>query len=137
VAVLGKISKSKEKMFRMVTLDIENQSEGLLDQVMGVELVQREPNHVLIKYKKIMSSIFLFASLCNLYLFASSIYPLQYEQIGFLKRTLFVILLLLVLYNMIYCFASQYHWFTNFLDNSINSALMTGILFLNLVLIDS
>jgi precorrin-6B methylase 2 len=46
-------------------------------------------------------------------------------------------MVLLVLYNLTYTFAGGSHWLTNFIDNTVNALMMTGVLFLNLVLIDS
>mmetsp|Transcript_15753 Transcript_15753/g.26579 ORF Transcript_15753/g.26579 Transcript_15753/m.26579 type:complete len:401 (+) Transcript_15753:971-2173(+) len=112
--------------------------QAVINDMFGVEVIQREPNYVLIKYKKIMSFIFFAASLVAFYQYCSQIYMLRYGEIGFLKRLLFVNLLTLVIYNMLYSFEGRGdQWISRFLDNFINALMMTQVLFLNLVLIES
>lgn len=92
---------------------------------------------MLFKYKRIMSAIFFVASVTNFYLFSAKVYLIQYEQIGFLKRVIWVSCFCLILYNMLYCFQSSDHWFTRLLDSFVNSLMMALVLFLNLLLIDA
>jgi hypothetical protein len=51
-----------------------------------------------------MSGIFFIFSIVNLFLYALKIYRLQYKEIGFLKRLIYMNLFCLVLYNLIYSF---------------------------------
>ena len=92
---------------------------------------------MLFKYKRIMSAIFFVASVTNFYLFSAKVYFLKYEQIGFLKRVIWVSCFTLILYNMLYAFQSSDHWFTRLLDSFVNSLMMALVLFLNLLLIDA
>ena len=84
-----------------------------------------------------MSFIFFITSGINVILFGSKIYALKYEEIGFLKRLIYANLLTLLFYNLFYSFSSKDHWLTSFLDDFINASMMSLLLFLNLVLIDS
>ena len=84
-----------------------------------------------------MSIIFFVASVINLYIFISKIYKLGYSEIGFLKRTIFVNLVALLIYNLMYSFESIDEWFLSFLDKFLNALMMSLVLFLNLVLIDA
>ena len=104
---------------------------------MNIEVIQRQPNFVVFEYKKIMSFIFFITSGLNVILFGSKIYALRYEEIGFLKRLIYANLLALLFYNLFYSFSSKDHWLTSFLDDFINALMMSLLLFLNLVLIDS
>ena len=92
---------------------------------------------MLFKYKRIMSAIFFVASLTNFYLFSAKVYFIEYEQIGFLKRVIWVSCFCLIFYNMLYAFQSSDHWFTRLLDSFVNSLMMALVLFLNLLLIDA
>jgi hypothetical protein len=70
-------------------------------------------------------------------LFGSKIYRLKYEEIGFLKRLVYANLLALLFYNLFYSFSSKDFWLNSFLDDFLNALMMSLLLFLNLVLIDS
>ena len=87
----------------MLILDYED-GDISYDQIMNSETIQKEPNFILFKYKKIMSGIFFIFSIVNLFLYALKIYRLQYKEIGFLKRLIYMNLFCLVLYNLIYSF---------------------------------
>ena len=106
---------------------------------MNAELVQREPNFIAFKYKKIMSFLFLISSVFTLYLFAAKIYPMQRKHRGFVRDIIFANLLCLVLYNLTYSFESYRAKgaMARFMDSMINSLMMSLFLFLNLVLIDA
>lgn len=105
--------------------------------MMNIEVIQRQPNFLVFEYKKIMSFIFFLTSGLNVILFGSKIYALKYDEIGFLKRLIYANLLCLLFYNLFYSFSSKDHWLTSFLDDFINASMMSLLLFLNLVLIDS
>ena len=104
---------------------------------MNIEVIHRQPNFLVFEYKKIMSFIFFLTSGINVILFGSKIYALKYEEIGFLKMLIYANLLTLLFYNLFYSFSSKDHWLTSFLDDFINASMMSLLLFLNLVLIDS
>jgi hypothetical protein len=84
-----------------------------------------------------MSFLFFLVSGLNVILFGSKIYQLRYEEVGFLKRLIYANLLSLLFYNLFYSFSSNDHGITKFLDDFINALMMSSLLFLNLVLIDS
>ena len=84
-----------------------------------------------------MSFMFFMVSGISVILFGSKIYRLKYEEIGFLKRLVYANLLTLLFYNLFYSFSSKDHWFNSFLDDFLNALMMSLLLFLNLVLIDS
>lgn len=117
----------------MIVIDFDKNDQN----VMNMEIIQRQPNFLVFEYKKIMSFIFFITSGINVILFGSKIYALKYEEIGFLKRLIYANLLTLLFYNLFYSFSSKDHWLTSFLDDFINASMMSLLLFLNLVLIDS
>ncbi len=84
-----------------------------------------------------MSFIFCIASVFNLTLFSLKIYRLKYEEIGFLKKVIFVILNNLIIYNILYCSETRDNILSKIVDSFINSSMHSLFLFLNLVLMDS
>ena len=59
VSHLLDLDKQTEKTFRMINIEVYSVHDNLLN----VSIVQRSPNFVLFKYKRIMSFIFLLSSL--------------------------------------------------------------------------
>lgn len=110
---------------------------SLYQKLINVQIVQREPNFTLFKYKRIMSSIFLVASIVNILLFSLKIQKMDFKTMGLLKILLICTLFCLVLYNLMYSFEVSDNWLTNFIDSVINAMMYSLILFLNLILIDS
>ena len=84
-----------------------------------------------------MSFIFLLCGIINLIIYSTKIYRLRYKEIGFLKKLIFANLFCLMLYNFLYSCDASESLLSKFIDNLINSMMMTLVLFLNLVLIDS
>ena len=84
-----------------------------------------------------MSFIFCIASVLNLMLFSLKIYRLKYEEIGFLKKVMFVVLNNLIIYNILYCSEARDNVLSKIIDSFINSLMHSLFLFLNLVLMDS
>jgi hypothetical protein len=128
-----------EKKYRMFLLDFGEfqHKEIKFEALLNTEIIQKEPNFLLFDYKTIVSVIFFVFSVLNLFLYALKIYKLEYKQIGFLRRFIYVNLMCCVLYNFIYSFENQGSWLSNFLDSFINSLMYALIFFLNLVLIDA
>ena len=133
VSHLLDLDKQTEKTFRMINIEVYSVHDNLLN----VSIVQRSPNFVLFKYKRIMSFIFLLSSVITLFMFSVKIYHLKIKEIGFLKSLLFANLVCHTIYNFIYSCGTSEHWTIQFLDNFINSLMMGLVLFLNLVLIDA
>ena len=119
----------------MILIHVDKEQE--LFDIMNFQVVQREPNFILIKYKRVMSFIFLLCGILNLIIYSTKIYRLRYKEIGFLKKLIFANLFCLMLYNFLYSCEQSESLLSRFIDNSINSMMMTLVLFLNLVLIDS
>ena len=71
------IDKLHEKLYRMIVLEFNNSP--LLDLAENVEVIQREPNFVLFKYKKLMSFLFLLASGVALFLYSLKLYVLSID----------------------------------------------------------
>ena len=105
--------------------------------MVNLELITREPNMMIFKFKRIMSFIFLAANLVSFLIYASKIYPLKLREIGFMKALLFGNIFCLSLYNFLYSCGSQTGAMASFLDKFISSLMMSLVLFLNLVLIDA
>lgn len=132
---LIRYDKHDEMEFRMIIIHIDSEQE--LYDILNFQVVQREPNFILIKYKRVMSFIFLLCNIINLLIYSAKIYRLRYKEIGFLKKLIFANLFCLMLYNFLYSCDASESLLSRFIDNSINSMMMTLVLFLNLVLIDS
>lgn len=137
-AFLSSVPKTEELTYRMIVAEFDAE-QPLLQAIVNTQVLQREPNVLLFKYRKVLSFIFLLISVANLVLFSAKIYQLEGEQIGFIKSLHFLTLLLLVLYNLLYATVNQEvgAWFTNIFDNFLNASMMTAVLFENLVLIDA
>lgn len=88
----------------MIVLGLDSSPE--LSNVMNFQVVQREPNQVLFKYKKIMSFIFFVSSLVCLFNYCLKVYPLHFKEIGFIKKLIFANLLTMVIYNFLYSCSS-------------------------------
>lgn len=73
----------------------------------------------------------------NLYIFLATLYRHKYEQIGFMRIMLGANLLCLCIYNMIYACEAVDNGLSRFLGSFFNALMMSLILFLNLVIIDS
>lgn len=84
-----------------------------------------------------MSFIFLGISFVTIFLYATKLYVLKKPEIGAVKALLFANLTCLVLYNFIYSVGSSDNFLASFIDNFVNSMMMSLVLLLNLVLIDS
>lgn len=110
---------------------------SLYQNLINVQIVQREPNFTLFKYKRIMSSIFLIASLLNMLLFLVKVHRFDVKTLGLLKILMLASLFCLVLYNLMYSFEVTDNWLSNCLDSLVNATMYSLILFLNLILIDS
>ena len=84
-----------------------------------------------------MSFAFFVASVVTMIFYTFAIYRLKGVEVGALKALVFANLVILVIYNFFYCVGTKGNWASNFLDNLINSLMMSCVLFLNLVLLDA
>lgn len=119
-ANLAQLKKQDELEYRMVVVQFGHHllvngeetnlektgPEALYQNLINAQILQREPNFALFKYRKIMSFIFLVASAFNLALFSVKVFPLEPEKIGFLKKLHYFTLSILCLYNMLYSLTS-------------------------------
>jgi len=100
------LNKGEEQRYRMFILEFLKfgNSKIQYEDLLNTEIVQREPNYVLFSYKTMASMIFFAFSVINLFIYALKVYRLEYKQIGFLKRLIFLNLMVLVIYNFVYSF---------------------------------
>lgn len=105
--------------------------------LINFEVQRREANFILFEYRKVMSFIFFIASIITMIIYCFRIYKLRGVEVGALKALVFANLVILVIYNFFYSIGTKGHWASNFLDNLINSLMMSCVLFLNLVLLDA
>lgn len=120
-----------------VSKKLEKGPVSLYQNLINLQIVQREPNFTLFKYKRIMSSIFLIGSMINLVIFLSKIHNFDFKTLGLLKMLVGATLFCLVLYNLMYSFEVSDNWLSSCLDSIVNAMMYSLILLLNLILIDS
>lgn len=138
-STLFSVSKGQRLKYRLISIDFDpKQTSTLGPRLMNVEIQRREANFILFSYRKIMSFIFLVASVITMILYSCKIYTLaHWSEVGALKGLVFINLVILVMYNFLYSIGTRDHWASNFLDDLINSVMMSSVLFLNLVLLDA
>jgi hypothetical protein len=107
----------------MILINLEE--DKIFEKVINTQVVVREPNFVLFKYKKIMSFIFFVACLLNIILYSSKVYKFKREEMGFLKIQVGVTLISLCVYNIVYSFEQSDTTLVNFFDSFVN-AFMTS-----------
>ena len=117
--------------------NLEQGPDSLYQNLVNVQIVQREPNFTLFKYRRIMSAIFFIASVANILQFLLKVHRLDVKTMGVLKMLVLANLFCLVLYNLMYSFEVTDHWVSKCMDSVVNAMMYSLILFLNLILIDS